>query len=168
MHVRRPEACCLLVLDGEGATTTRAFQGRADLRMPSHLAEISTLYLLENTSSRSQTNTPSYIALRSPSANMDIDKAPEHMTKGLDELYLKRTKWVMEMRASGADVFRGCKRPCDPTSATKTLEDLVQLASDPNETRKHMLTDIVDQNGPVDRHALRAVGQHASAMCHKH
>jgi hypothetical protein len=57
---------------------------------------------------------------------MDLANAPEELTKGLDALYLERADWASNTRQSGADVL---KRPDDPASAARTLEDLIELAS---------------------------------------
>ena len=124
---------CLLGADEERANTTLDFQAPPFLQTPSHFAKTST----SNLHVGSLTNQHiSCIASRSPSGSMELANAPEELTKGLDALYLERAGWVSNTHQSGTDVLEGHKRPDDPVSAAKTLEDLIELASSISETRK--------------------------------
>lgn len=67
---------------------------------------------------------------------MELANAPEQLTKGLDALYLERAGWASETHQPGADVLKGHKRPDDPASAARTLEDLIALVSLLAETRE--------------------------------
>ena len=67
---------------------------------------------------------------------MELANAPDELTKGLDPLYLERVVRVSETYQPGTDVLEGHKRPDDPASAAKTLEELIQLAGSTPETRK--------------------------------
>lgn len=67
---------------------------------------------------------------------MELANAPNELTKGLDALYLERVLRASETHQPGTDVLEGHKRPNDPASAAKTLEELIQLAGSTPETRK--------------------------------
>jgi hypothetical protein len=112
----------LFSADEEGATTTRAFQVLSAYKRHPNSRK---LRAQTCTSTHSNIDTSSCITSRSPSGSMEIENAPEHMTKGLDARYLKRVEWAYKMYNSRAKVFRGLERPGDPSNAARTLEDLI-------------------------------------------
>ena len=60
---------------------------------------------------------------------MNLADAPEEVANAIDALSIERVDWALKMHQSRADVFKGRERPGGPASATKTLEDLIKLAS---------------------------------------
>ena len=69
---------------------------------------------------------------------MQLNSAHESLSSGIGikELYLKRADWAANERRTRADIFNGRARPGDPASASKTMDDLDQLASNALKTHK--------------------------------
>lgn len=100
-----------------------------------------------HTPNRPKIKIPWHIAARSPPGSMDLDTAPANMTEGIDDLYRKRADWAAKTSMYRAHVFKGIDRPCDPVSATETLEDLSKLVSDIPRTHKCCITDMLGRPG---------------------
>ena len=81
------------------------------------------------------------IASRSTSGNMNLNEAPESTTGGIDELYLRRAEWAGKGLRSRAGVFHGRARPGGPASASKTRDDLTQLASSTSKIYRRPFAD---------------------------
>ena len=138
MRVWRRNARCQLVAGEVGATITRAFQAQLFLQTPSNFVceDLEFSSAPSTTPNHVNINISSSAASRSPPVSMDLANAPEELTKGLDALYLERAGWALKTRQPSANVLKGCKRPDDPASASKTLEELIELASITIQTRK--------------------------------
>jgi hypothetical protein len=167
MHVWRLDACCLLVVDEEGATTTCAFRACTSNLHPA--SQSSRACTSTSTSRYPKTETTSYVTSRSPSAIMEFDKAPEHMTKGGDELYLRRAEWASEMESTRAELSKGRERLYDSASAAETMKNLVDLASNLPQMSNSSTTDATaDQIRHVSRCAPRAGARHVPSMRQEH
>lgn len=61
---------------------------------------------------------------------MEFHEAPKSTTTGVDESHRMRAEFVANVLRPRVALFNGHARPDDPASASKTKEDLAQLASD--------------------------------------
>ena len=125
----------------EGAMTTRTFQTCTSSLF--HLANI--LKIPPRGLGTPRPKNPGTLPCILFQHIMELKNAPESMTRGIDELLIKRADWVAKEHRSRADMFRGRGRPGDAVRASKTTEDMNQLASNTSRYADGRSTDEMDR-----------------------
>ena len=82
---------------------------------------------------------------------MEFHEAHESTATGVDESHRMRAEFVANVLRPRAALFNGHARPADSASASKTTNDLAQLASNTSETHRGAasLTVLAGQTGHV-------------------